>query len=260
MYNKNMEVNIFLENLKTKIYGRNLKIFESLESTNTKMIEDLNNGIKLEEGSVYIALKQTAGKGTHGNKWVSNNDLGLWFSVLVYTPFKKEALSFLPGIALSKCLREKYNVNAHVKWPNDVLVKNRKISGTLIQVTPIENRNACIIGTGVNLYHTKEDFPSDIEHKATSLYMETNLKVELSEFYKELITCFEEVYTSEKKLSEYFREYSNMIGRVIKAKKDDEEITALVKDITEEGYLIVEVNKKEETWISRASLDIDTNY
>ena len=51
-----------------------------------------------------------------------------------------------------------------------------------------------------------------------------------------------------------------MIGRVIKAKKDDEEITALVKDITEEGYLIVEVNKKEETWISRASLDIDTNY
>ena len=254
-----MKDNIFTENLSTKIYGQNTILFESLESTNKKMIDDLNNS-KLEEGTVYIALKQTAGKGSYGNKWQSDNNLGLWFSVLVYTPFKKEALSFLPGIALSKYLREKYDVDAHVKWPNDVLVKNKKISGTLIQVTPIENRNACIIGTGVNLYQTKEDFPSEIQHKATSLYMETNIKPELSVFYKELITCFEEVYTSDKKLSEYFREYSNMIGRIIKAKKDNEEITALVKDITEEGYLIVEVNKKEETWISRASLDIDTNY
>lgn len=255
-----MIVNIFTENLNTKIYGKNTLLFESLDSTNKRMMEDLNNKMNLEEGTVYIALKQTSGKGSYGNKWQSDNNLGLWFSVLVYTPFKKEALSFLPGIALSKCLREKYNVDAHVKWPNDVLVENKKISGTLIQVTPIDNRNACIIGTGVNLYQNKEDFPIDIQHKATSLYMETGSMAELSSFYKELIYYFEEVYTSERSLSDYFREYSKMIGKHIKAKKDDEDVNAIVKDITEEGYLIVEVNGKIETWISRASLDIDTNY
>lgn len=255
-----MKVNIFTENLNTKIYGQNTCLFESLESTNKKMIEDLNNGVKLEEGSVYIALKQTAGKGSYGNKWQSNNDLGLWFSILVYSPYKKDALSFLPGIALSKCLREKYNVDAHVKWPNDVLVENRKISGTLIQVTPIENKNACIIGTGVNLYHNKEDFDLSIRDKATSLYIESNKKVQLQSFYKDLIYYFEDIYTGNKKLSEYFKEYSKMIGRTIKALKDGIEIHANVKGITEEGYLIVEVNGKEETWISRASLDIDTNY
>ena len=255
-----MKVNIFTENLNTKIYGQNTLLFESLESTNKKMIEDLNNDVKLEEGSVYIALKQTAGKGSYGNTWQSDNNLGLWFSILLYSPFKKEALSFLPGIALSKCLREKYNTLAHVKWPNDVLVKNRKISGTLIQVTSANNKNACIIGTGVNLYHQKKDFPLDIQDKATSLYMETDNKVELETFYKDLIFYFEEVYNSDKSLAQYFREYSNMIGKTIKAKKDGKDIEALVKDITEEGYLIVETDKKIETWISRASLDIDTNY
>ena len=255
-----MKVNIFTDNLNTKIYGQNTVLFESLESTNKKMIEDLNNGISLKEVSVYIALKQTPGKGSYGNTWQSDNNLGLWFSILLYSPLKKEALSFLPGIALSKCLREKYNTLAHVKWPNDVLVKNRKISGTLIQVTSANNKNACIIGTGVNLYHQKKDFPIDIQHKATSLYMETDNKVELETFYKDLIYYFEEVYNSDKSLAQYFREYSNMIGKTIKAKKDGKDVEALVKDITEEGYLIVETDKKTETWISRASLDIDTNY
>lgn len=256
-----MEVNIFTDNLNTKIYGKNTFLFESLESTNKKMIEDLNNKVKLQEGSVYIALKQTSGKGSYGNTWQSDNNLGLWFSILVYSPFKKEALSFLPGIALSKYLREKYDIDAHVKWPNDVLIGNRKISGTLIQVTPVhDNKNACIIGTGVNLYHKKEDFPSDIQYKATSLFMEINKKVEISDFYKDLIYCFEEVYTSDKSLTEYFKIYSKMIGKTVKAVKDKEKVEALVKDITEEGYLVVEVNNNIETWISRASLDIDTNY
>ena len=255
-----MKVNIFTDNLNTKIYGQNTVLFESLESTNKKMIEDLNNNTKLEEGSVYIALKQTSGKGSYGNTWQSDNNLGLWFSILLYSPFKKEALSFLPGIALSKCLREKYNTLAHVKWPNDVLVKNKKISGTLIQVTSANNENACIIGTGVNLYHEKKDFSIDIQHKATSLYMETGNKVKLDTFYKDLIYYFEEVYNSDKSLAQYFREYSNMIGHTIKAKKDGKDVEALVKDITEDGYLIVEADKEIETWISRASLDIDTNY
>ncbi|WP_028329203.1 biotin--[acetyl-CoA-carboxylase] ligase [Brachyspira alvinipulli] len=255
-----MEVNIFTDNLKTKIYGKNTLLFESLESTNKKMIEDLNNKITLEEGTVYIALKQTSGKGSYGNTWQSDNNLGLWFSILVYSPFKKEALSFLPGIALTKYLREKYNIDAHVKWPNDVLVGNKKISGTLIQITPVNDKNACIIGTGVNLYHQEKDFANDIKHKATSLFMEIKQNVQLENFYKDLIYYFEEIYTSNKSLTDYFKTYSKMIGKTIKAVKDKEEIKALVKDITEEGYLIVEVNDNTETWISRASLDIDTNY
>lgn len=272
-----MEVNIlynsFTENLKTKIYGKNLKLFESIESTNKKMLEDLNNikdlndlnnNENLTEGTVYIALKQTAGKGSYENSWQSNNDLGLWLSVLLYSPFKKEILTFLPCIALTKLLKEKYNIKAHIKWPNDVLVNHKKISGTLIQITSIKDRKVCIIGTGINLYHNESDFISDIKNKATSLFLETGIKVKIEEFYKEFIYYFEEIYFGEKKLTELFRENSEMIGKKIKAKKDGNEIYAIVKDITEEGYLKVEINNeiniKEETWISRASLDIDTFY
>ena len=90
--------------------------------------------------------------------------------------------------------------------------------------------------------------------------MEIKQNVQLENFYKDLIYYFEEIYTSNKSLTDYFKTYSKMIGKTIKAVKDKEEIKALVKDITEEGYLIVEVNDNTETWISRASLDIDTNY
>ena len=238
-----MEVNIlqnnWTESLKTRIYGRNLKLFESIESTNKKMLEDLNNNESLEEGTVYIALKQTAGKGSYGNYWASDNDLGLWLTVLLYYPFKKEVLTFLPCIALTKLLKEKYNINAHIKWPNDVLVGHKKISGTLIQITTINDKKACVIGTGINLYHNENDFDFEIRNKATSLFLETKIKVHLEDFFKE---------------------NSEIIGKKIKAKKDGKEIEAFVKDITEEGYLKVKVNNKEEIWISRASLDIDTFY
>lgn len=269
-----MEVNIFLnkwtKDLKTKIYGRNLKLFESIESTNKKLIKDLNdlndlnnntNSTDLPEGTVYIALKQTFGKGSYGNSWQSDNNFGLWLSVLLYSPFKKEILSFLPCIALSKLLREKYNIKAHIKWPNDVIVNYKKISGTLIQIIQVNDKNACIIGTGINLYHNENDFSEEIKEKATSLFLETGIKVKIEEFYKEFIYYFEEIYTGKENLIELFRIYTQMIGKYIKARKDGKEIEALVKDITEEGYLIVEVdNKKEETWISRAGLDIDTFY
>ena len=259
-----MEVNIlqntWTENLKTKIYGRNLKLFESIESTNKKLIEDLNNGFNLPEGTVYIALKQTSGKGSYGNSWQSDNDLGLWLSVLLYSPFKKEVLTFLPCIALTKLLRENYNIKAHIKWPNDVLVNHKKISGTLIQIINKNDKNACIMGTGINLYHNENDFSSDIINKATSLFLETGIKVKKEEFYKEFIYYFEEIYNGDKSLIELFKMHNQMIGKKIKAKKDKKEIEATIKDITEEGYLKVEVNGKEETWISRASLDIDTFY
>lgn len=264
-----MQVNIlqnnWMENLKTKIYGRNLKLFESIESTNKKMLEDLNsnnlNNIEnLKEGTVYIALKQTSGKGSYGNSWESDNDLGLWLSVLLYSPFKKDVLTFLPCIALTKLLKEKYNINAHIKWPNDVLVGHKKISGTLIQITTISDKKACIIGTGINLFHDENDFDFEIRNKATSLFLETGTKIELEEFFKEFIYYFEEIYFGEKNLIELFRENSEIIGKKIKAKKDGKEIEAFVKNITEEGYLKVEINSNEEIWISRASLDIDTFY
>ena len=259
-----MEVNIlqnnWTESLKTRIYGRNLKLFESIESTNKKMLEDLNNNESLEEGTVYIALKQTAGKGSYENSWASDNDLGLWFSVLLYSPFKKDILTFLPCIALTKLLKEKYNINAHIKWPNDVIVWHKKISGTLIQITTINDKKACVIGTGINLYHNENDFDFEVRNKATSLFLETKIKVDLEDFFKEFIYYFEEIYLGKKKLIELFKENSEIIGKKIKAKKDGKEIEAFVKDITEEGYLKVKVNNKEEIWISRASLDIDTFY
>lgn len=255
-----MEVNIFLDNLKTSIYGKYTKVFDILESSNTKMITDLNDNINLPEGSVYIALKQTAGKGSYGNSWYSNNNLGLWFSVLLYSPYKKDVLSFLPGIALSKYLREKYNIDAHIKWPNDVLVGYKKISGTLIQSIQKDNKFLSIVGIGVNLFHKVEDFESDIKDKATSLYIETNKKVMLEDFYKEFIKYFEDIYLSKDSLVDLFRVYGKMINKDIKAVKDGKSFKVTVLDITEDGYLIVNNDGIEEIWTSRSSLDIDTVY
>lgn len=259
-----MEVNIFLDNLKTDIYGKNFFLFKEIESTNKKMLEDLDDSKinkNLKEGTVYLALRQTKGIGSFGNDWKSDNVLGLWLTILLYSPFKKEPLTFVPAIALAKLLKEQYNISAKLKWPNDVLIKSKKVSGILCQVKQVKNSlDACALGIGINVLQEKKDFSKDIEDKATSIKMETSKSFEISEVFQLFMKYFENTYENKENIIEEWLKYSDMIGKKIKAKKDGEDLEVIVKGLTKEGYLQVENKGKTETWISRTSLDIDPSF
>ena len=111
------------------------------------------------EGTVVVAEEQTAGRGRRGRSWESTSRAGLWLSVLLRPTTAVERLGWLPlvvGVAVATALRSEAEVEARVKWPNDVLVDDGKIAGVLSERL---GDGAVIVGVGVNVDQVDAELP-----------------------------------------------------------------------------------------------------
>jgi BirA family biotin operon repressor/biotin-[acetyl-CoA-carboxylase] ligase len=114
-----------------------------------------------EDGVVFVADAQTAGRGRHGNRWDSAPGLGLWFSVAL--PAETAGLIFAAALAVRDAVRPEAALD--LKWPNDLLHQGRKVCGMLV-----ETRNGrAALGIGLNVHHRVEDFPEPLRASAGSL-------------------------------------------------------------------------------------------
>lgn len=173
---------------------KSIKILEEIHSTNTYLIENLN---ELAKPSIVFARKQTAGKGRIGNKWLSL-DKGLFTSLVLdikeYS-FELYHYPYLIALLVHRFLKD-FNLNAKIKWPNDLQVNKRKISGVLIE----SKADYLIIGIGININETEEDFKA-LDLKATSLFIEKHQAHILDDLYQHFIKVF----------SEHFLNYQNKV-------------------------------------------------
>ena len=142
-----------------------LLIRESVASTNDELQQLGNNGA--EDGLVLLALEQSAGRGRRGATWFSSADDALAFSVLL-RPTEPKALwsrlALATGLAVAEAA-ESFGCEAGIKWPNDVWIHGRKVSGILVEA----GGDFVVIGIGINV-HTSS-FPEEIQHIATSLHL-----------------------------------------------------------------------------------------
>jgi BirA family transcriptional regulator, biotin operon repressor / biotin---[acetyl-CoA-carboxylase] ligase len=187
----------FTKNLKlnTKCIGHCLYHFSQIESTNRYILEHYRS---LREGSVVIADYQTRGRGRLGRKWKSSMGKGLLFSVLLKPDKSPDNLAFftqVAGVALLNTLQPLTTLSYTIKWPNDIYINNKKISGILCE-SIIENNEtqALIVGIGLNINHEKTDFIDDLQDKATSLFIETNQKWNPTPILSNLLTNLEQGY------------------------------------------------------------------
>lgn len=246
-----------LAGLATEKFGQNLIYYNVIGSTNreAKTMIELST---LPVGTVLLAAQQTAGRGTDGNRWKSNNRDGLLLSVVVdYTLPKDALISFLPAIALSRVLKTHYNIAAHAKWPNDVLVNDKKIAGILCE--GIVDKQL-IIGIGINVNH--EAFEDDIAKKATSLSLETGRKQSMEPLFQLLMLELEQLYYDTTiDLRKEWLKNTKMIGKKINATYRGEKIIVEVMGLSAEGHLqIRHQDGTEEAWVGRTGLDIETAY
>lgn len=145
-------------------------VFEETASTNTLSLEYAASG---EEGDLWItANNQTGGKGSRGRDWQSQNG-NLFASLLLQDPSDKSRLAdltFIAAISVREAI-ESYS-NKHnkieVKWPNDVMINDRKCSGILLESVHYQDTVYVVIGIGVNCIH----FPKETLHPSTSLFAE----------------------------------------------------------------------------------------
>ncbi|HNX26846.1 MAG TPA: biotin--[acetyl-CoA-carboxylase] ligase [Phycisphaerae bacterium] len=161
------------------MYFQPVKKFDSLASTSIRLREMLNADPTLPGGLVICAAGQIDGRGRFDRKWISPAGDCLTFSALLRIDVPAEYLLSLPmvvSVAVTRMLK-KLNIDAKLKWPNDVLVNNRKICGILCENVSMKNCTvpAAIIGVGLNV-NLSADAAAEISQPATSMLIETSQK------------------------------------------------------------------------------------
>ena len=175
-----------------------IKWYESIDSTNTVAIRESDTS---NEGTVWAALYQTAGRGQRGNKWESSKGDNLTFTALFkptfISPARQFAISEISAIGVCKYLEEK-GLTPKIKWPNDIYIGDKKICGMLIEHTLSGDKlSASISGIGINI--NQEIFNSNAPNP-TSLILELkrlgkdanrfNIKEELPKVLEEIYTLY----------------------------------------------------------------------
>jgi BirA family biotin operon repressor/biotin-[acetyl-CoA-carboxylase] ligase len=153
--------------LDTERIGRRTLVFESLESTNTTAAR-LATSAEATDGLALIAHFQSAGRGQYGRVWQSRAESSLLLSVVLRPPrelCRPVILTALTAVAVAEAVYGLTSAQARLKWPNDLLIHGRKICGLLIE----QHAGAVVLGIGLNLLQTAEEFEAAALPQATSL-------------------------------------------------------------------------------------------
>ncbi|MGM0395622.1 MAG: biotin--[acetyl-CoA-carboxylase] ligase [Bacillota bacterium] len=207
--------------LHTKIIGKEMIYFGSLESTN-KTAKEIAPGHA--EGTVVVAERQTKGRGRRGREWVSPNKKGLYFSVILKPdtdPTKVAKLTLLGAVAVNRGLFD-LGIKSEIKWPNDIVINGRKAAGILTEMScELGAINHVILGIGINVNQFEEEIPDALKGKATSLYIEQGKAIERKMLFAAVLDRLEEFYEEFKidenvdRVLDICREESAVIGKDI---------------------------------------------
>ena len=159
------------DSLNCERIGSDILFIPEVDSTNNLAKKYLLDGA--DEGLVLVAESQTKGKGRLGRNWHSPAETGIYLSLILKPDLKPDSFSFftlLGGVATVSTLNEFSNQRASLKWPNDIVINNKKISGLLCELIQTQGKpHGLIIGIGINANHLGEQFPSNLKKKSTSL-------------------------------------------------------------------------------------------
>lgn len=217
---------------------------ERVDSTNEEAKRLAKDGAP--ECTVVWAKEQTAGRGRRGRSWVSGRG-NLYCSLLLRPEchaFKAMQLSFVAALGMAETVAAALPRSAFVncKWPNDVLVEGRKVSGILLesQTIPLGGMDWLIIGAGLNI----ASFPQDVEFPATSLYREGSKKVSVERMLESFCLRFLAGYVTWKNLGfqpvrKAWLRRAAWLGKEIKVRLEHETLYGVFKELDSDGALIL---------------------
>jgi BirA family transcriptional regulator, biotin operon repressor / biotin---[acetyl-CoA-carboxylase] ligase len=232
----------------TKI-GTPLFVFDTCESTNDLAIQLAETGYP--EGTSVISKHQTRGRGRLGRQWFSPDGDNIYFSTILRPQNNLKnlgLLSIIGALSVANTIAHFFKGKTELKWPNDILISGRKISGVLLE-SKIEKAKAryIIMGIGINLNSDLANFKSELRENATSLSKTLGAKIKREIFLKKLLLNLNRHYTK--------FQLNNIKGIIVKAnsllygKKKEailsagrETVKAFVNKINDNGSLNVLLN------------------
>jgi BirA family transcriptional regulator, biotin operon repressor / biotin---[acetyl-CoA-carboxylase] ligase len=229
--------------LETHDLGRTLHTFETVDSTN---VVAFRLGVEgAEHGELVVAEQQTQGRGRRGRSWSSPGYLNLYCSFVLrpeLPPQRAPELTLLAAVAVAESLRAA-GVPADIKWPNDLLVGGRKVAGILTELSADPDRiHFVVVGIGVNLNASREDFPKELADSATSVFAVTGRPVPRAAFAAELARRLEEwldLHAAQGfgPVRERWRALSATLGQEVLVTSERREIRGVAVDVDEDGAL-----------------------
>lgn len=230
--------------MNTLFSGRQWLKLQQVDSTNNYALQMIEKG-KVVEGLVISTREQTAGKGQRNNSWVSPKGEGLTFS-LIYTPlFLAPDEQFYLSIAVSLGCYDYLKMlvpKTHIKWPNDLIVNNKKAGGILIENILRGNQiTHSVIGVGLNLNQPQHN--TELPN-STSIYIETGKVTDHNEALHSLLSSIENRYLSlrsgfKKQLKYDYLQALWKIGETTLFTQSNKEISAVITNINENGELVL---------------------
>jgi len=229
--------------LNTVIVGKKIFYFKTLPSTNSIAKQKIKENIP--EGTVIVAEVQTKGKGRKNRIWYSPEG-GLWFSVVLYPhipPQNGMLITMASSVAVAQAIKEITGLSPIVKWPNDLLLNGKKISGILTEFDAEMDRiNYAVVGIGINV---NNPLSKELQENATSLIQEKGSHVSRVKLLRSILKYLDTNYV--KLISEehdFIRElwfsHTNIIGRKIQVQDEKTVVEGIVNDVDISGCLILD--------------------
>lgn len=233
--------------LHTRLIGKIIQYWPELDSTNATLSRLAAGGA--DEGTVVIADAQSAGRGRIGKTWFSPPSVNLYLSVLLKPAIhlsEVRMLTLIGSLAIADAI-ETHGVKAQVKWPNDVLVSDKKIAGVLAEVRLHDDRiDSLVLGMGINLNidrPTMDRYLGDASAGATSFYEASGHLIDRTAFTTTLLERLEHYYLEflakgKSVVLEQWRAHS-FLGRRVRIREEDLDVEGIALNLDDEGCLIV---------------------
>ncbi|PYL44352.1 MAG: biotin--[acetyl-CoA-carboxylase] ligase [Verrucomicrobia bacterium] len=176
--------------------GRQIIVLEQTTSTNDAILQVMT--ANSDEGLVLFAEYQTAGRGQRGNRWESAPGKGLWFSILLRPNIQiKDSgrLTIWAIEAVSGVIRTEFSLEPAIKLPNDIQLCERKVAGALVEMRAREKApHVAIVGIGINVNQSVEDFPPELQNRAISLAIALHRPVDRGQFAVAVLRYLDQTY------------------------------------------------------------------
>ncbi len=231
---------------KTKVIGRDIRVFEQTTSTNDVVEKLARDGVK--EGIVVFAESQTKGRGRLGRVWSSPTRKGLWFSVLLrphMRPQETTQLTVAAATALWRAIHQETGLPPEIKWPNDILIRGKKVVGILTELSAeVDRVKHVTLGVGVDVNLTATEFPPDLRKTATSLRIEAGQPIGRAELAITILRELDRDYArinsgTFAEVADEWEARCSTIGKSVAIQIGDRRVRGRAESLDADGALLV---------------------
>lgn len=242
----------------------NIHVLDSTDSTNNTLRNLADMGAP--HGTCLLSINQSKGRGRQGKSFLSLPGQGLYFSLLLRPhciPSQTSHITLMAAVAACDAVEAVCGIRPTIKWPNDLVLGNKKLGGILTEMEARWEENTIeyiIVGIGINLNQRREDFPQELENIATSLRIHTRKETGLPALAAAMVTRFAQMSSSlitKKSLwLQRYRDNCVTLGKEVKIITGEQTRYAWALDINEEGGLMVRYPGGREETLSSGEVSV----